>query len=315
MFRVEYCGCSCALQRPDYEGRETCGRGTDCTGRSARPEMPHRLSLRLVRQWGLSDFSVRTVYPGRRGKSSAGPGCAKIFLFSSQNVRPAVAVVQIDPESGERTVFYNVTGYRYAKPCDIPADIAERSRLFLVDGYEPEGAVQLLKLARRANRPSVLDLESGPPEILNEMLALGTDAILPLATAQNLSGCDSPERVLENLRGRTDAALVVTDGANGSWANAEGSLLHQPAFTVKAKDTTGCGDAFHAAYAVGLLEGWDLKERLEFAAYVSSRVALELGGRSGIPTMEHFREADLSFFLRSSEESNRELDEARFIKR
>ena len=253
----------------------------------------------------IASLGARTAFFGFFGENVLSRAAREEFrrvgvlddlFISSPSARPAVAVVQIDPESGERTVFYNVSGYRYAQAADIPPDIAKRSRLFLVDGYETAGAIRLLKLARRENRPSVLDLESGPPEILNEMLALGTDAVLPLASARNLSGYDSPDDVLENLRNRTDAALVVTDGVNGAWADAEGSILHQPAFPVEAKDTTGCGDAFHGAYAVGLLQGWDLKERLEFASYVSSRVALALGGRANIPTMDDFREADLSGF-------------------
>jgi sugar/nucleoside kinase (ribokinase family) len=51
-------------------------------------------------------------------------------------------------------------------------------------------------------------------------------------------------------------------------------------------DTTGCGDVFHGAYIVGLLQGWDLRRVALFSTAVSALKAGKLGGRAGIPTFE-----------------------------
>jgi sugar/nucleoside kinase (ribokinase family) len=48
-------------------------------------------------------------------------------------------------------------------------------------------------------------------------------------------------------------------------------------------DTTGCGDAYHAGYIVGLLEGWPLDLRMEFGSLLASRVAGRVGGRTALP--------------------------------
>ena len=101
------------------------------------------------------------------------------------------------------------------------------------------------------------------------------------------------EDVLAELSRRTDANLAVTDGSRGSWALYSNELLHQPAFEVEATDTTGCGDAFHGAYAFALLQEWEFPQRLEFAAYVASQIALGFGGRSNLPSRGLFEEADL----------------------
>ena len=204
--------------------------------------------------------------------------------------------MQIDPETGDRTVFYNLTDYRRVAPEDLPERIGERTRLVLVDGYDPGGAIPLLKEVRRHGGRAVLDLEAGDKELLNTMLSLGTDAILPLEGARELTGEASPSEVLARLAGRTEGVVVVTDGAAGSWARHGGREFHQPAFSVEVVDSTGCGDAFHGAYCCAALQGWSLPARLEFASYVASRVALALGGRTRLPDRAHFRSLDLSIF-------------------
>ena len=60
---------------------------------------------------------------------------------------------------------------------------------------------------------------------------------------------------MQELTTMTKGQLVVTEGILGSWALTPQGVIHQKAFPVEAIDTTGCGDAFHGAYAVGLLEG------------------------------------------------------------
>jgi len=39
-----------------------------------------------------------------------------------------------------------------------------------------------------------------------------------------------------------------------------------PAFPVEATNTTGAGDVFHGAYALGLAEGMDIPAAMRFAA-------------------------------------------------
>jgi sulfofructose kinase len=71
-------------------------------------------------------------------------------------------------------------------------------------------------------------------------------------------------------------------------------IIHQPAIAVDAVDTTGCGDAFHGAYAAALLDGLALRFCIEFGAWVAAQVALKLGGRTNLPTRDSIRKCDLS---------------------
>jgi sugar/nucleoside kinase (ribokinase family) len=83
----------------------------------------------------------------------------------------------------------------------------------------------------------------------------------------------------------------------------DGTLHHQPAFVVKAIDTTGCGDAFHAGYMVGLLLALPLTLRMELGALLASIVATEVGGRQALPfageLKNHLRD-DISDALRQA---------------
>ena len=208
-------------------------------------------------------------------------------LIADPDARPAVAIVEIDPDTGDRTVFYTLGGYRSLTAADADAADLTGVRLVLVDGYEAAAARALLVRARAAGIRSVLDLEAGEPDTLQELMSLGTDTILPHVAAARLSETDDPQRQLAILsRLATGGTVVVTDGTRGSWGlTPGGAVVHQPAFSVPdVVDTTGCGDAYHAAYAVALMDGLPLGRRMEFAALVASRVARAFGGRTYLPT-------------------------------
>lgn len=252
---------------------------------------------------GLASLGWRVGFVARLGDNTlsevaraelARCGVWPDLLIHDPAATPAVAVVEINP-AGERTVFYSLSGYRSVTAGDVPVETIRRAKLLLVDGYETEAALTALRAAAGSACASVVDVEAGDPATLREIVALAGHAILPLVAARLLTGHAEPEPALRALCEGTRGQVAVTDGARGSWAlDDAGRLLHQPAFPVEVVDTTGCGDAFHAAYASALLDGLDLRLRLEFAAWFASRVALSLGGRANLPTRLSLREGDVS---------------------
>ena len=221
-------------------------------------------------------------------------GVLEDYFIPDASALPGVALVEIDPATGERTVFYTLNGYRSLRREDIPAAAVQRAKLILVDGYETEAALAMLEAAQGTNCRSVLDLEAGEPAMLRKLVELGTDIILPLGTAQRLSGESDAAAALQKLNAWTRGQVLVTDGVKGSWAWTPQGVFHQSAFKVDVVDTTGCGDAYHAAYASALLDGLPLRLRMEFASWVAAQVALKLGGRSNLPTRSSLRRTDTS---------------------
>ncbi|WP_282147823.1 carbohydrate kinase family protein [Algibacter lectus] len=212
------------------------------------------------------------------------------LLIQKEDFQPAIAVVEINSDNGERTVFYSTNNYKPLQPKDLNEEWIKNSRLLFVDGYDVVGNLELLKMAKKHNIPSVLDIETGDISVLKEMISLGSHIILPLEGAQMVSGLEKPKDCLKSISSLTKGQLVITDGANGSWALESDTIIHQPAFPTTVVDTTGCGDAFHGSYAAALLEGKNLKDRLQFASAYSSIIAKHFGGRSYFPSTEEIEQ-------------------------
>ena len=223
-------------------------------------------------------------------------GVVDDFFITDLDASPVAAVVHVDPQTGERTIFYMAKQYHLLKAADIPLDAVRRAKLALVDGYERDAAPTVLEVVRESGGRSVLDIEAGDPGAALRLLELSTDCILPLSEAHALTGEENAERALRCLAKKTTAQLIVTDGVHGSWALTGDGVLYQPAFAVAAVDTTGCGDAFHGAYGAGILGGLPLRGRMELAAWVAAQIALGLGGRNHLPTRDVLRHTDWSVF-------------------
>jgi sulfofructose kinase len=243
---------------------------------------------------GVARLGYNVAYVARIGNNTASAIAVEEFrkndvrtdLFVRDEAsRPALALVEIDPVTAGRTVFIQMKNYGFLRPEDIPVPAIRSARVLLVDSYDLNATETALRAAANSECRSVLDFESGDRKRMTELLRLGTDPILPLACARELTGTTAPETVVRALSGLCPGQVVTTDGINGSWAwdRSRNTVHHQPAFRVASVDTTGCGDAFHAGYIVGLLEGWSLALRLEFGALLASRVATSVGGRTALP--------------------------------
>jgi len=206
------------------------------------------------------------------------------LVARDKNSMPAVAVVEIDAKTSARTVFIMMENYGYIRKGDIPVSAIKNSRLLWVDSYDLDATEAAVKAAEKSACRVLMDFESGDKRRMLGLLKYGTDIILPLECARSLSGRKDPAEALRALSKHTRAQLVATDGISGSWALSGDEIVHRPAFLVKkAVDSTGCGDAYHAGYAMGILEGWPLEMRMECGAFLASLVVGKLGGRTALP--------------------------------
>lgn len=78
-------------------------------------------------------------------------------------------------------------------------------------------------------------------------------------------------------------AAIITLGAAGVVACAEGVTMHVPAFAVAAVDTVGAGDAFCAAFAVRTAEGAPLEEAVRFANAAGAVACTRHGAEPSMP--------------------------------
>ncbi len=212
-------------------------------------------------------------------------GVKNDLFVEKEEAIPAIAVVQIDKQ-GERTVMYSMKGYTPFNPEDVDESIFEDCKLLLVDGYDTEINLHLLKLAQKYHVPSVLDMEIAELDIMQEMVNLTSYAILPLEGAKNLCGKENIKECLQTITSQTNAQIIITDGINGSFAMYKDKIIHQKAYKVNVVDTTGCGDAFHAAFASALIQGMDVPACMQYGSLFAAQIAKEFGGRTKFPTRE-----------------------------
>lgn len=99
-----------------------------------------------------------------------------------------------------------------------------------------------------------------------------------------LTGESEPPRILAEMARRYPAASVVlTLGAQGAYCVHGGQTLFQPAFPVKAVDTTAAGDTFTGYLVAGLARGEALPAVLTRAARASSITVSRKGAADSIP--------------------------------
>lgn len=158
----------------------------------------------------------------------------------------------------------------------------------LVDSTNaPPGSLKVIQRARRSGIPVVLDAERDPTPAMTELMDAADHLVIPRSLGASITGCPEPTDIARALWNSDRAAIVLTDGARGAYAFATPSdMTHVPAFTVTAIDTTGCGDAFHGAYAWATVAGADLGSRVEIGSAAAAVVAAVPAGTPRVATRD-----------------------------
>jgi sugar/nucleoside kinase (ribokinase family) len=202
------------------------------------------------------------------------------------------ATVLVDARSGDRTIL----GYRDPRLALAPADLEpgpiERAACLHVDAVDVEASAFAADVARRAGVPVVLDAD-GPAPGLEKLLAKVDFPIVSRGLAEAMGGRGGLRDALAELCALGARLAVVTLGEYGAIARFGERLIESPAFRVDARDTTGAGDVFHAAFVLGLLEGMACEQILRTANAAAAMSCRALGAQGGLPTR-----SELEAFLR-----------------
>ena len=88
--------------------------------------------------------------------------------------------------------------------------------------------------------------------------------------------------------------VIITLGEAGALVCDGASAVHFEAFPVDAIDTTGAGDAFNGALAVGLSAGGTLEQVIPLASAAAALTCTRRGAQDALPDR-----ADVERFLQS----------------
>jgi sulfofructose kinase len=153
----------------------------------------------------------------------------------------------------------------------VPQHVVATCGAVYTDGYEGTAAVALARQASTFGKPVISDLEVIGPHS-EELVGLTTHLVAPAPVLMRIAGKSDLDNALVELLSRGPQAVVATRGAQGAIGRERGAAraIEVPASPCRAIDTTGAGDAYHAAYVAALQHGAPLVERMRFGADIAA---------------------------------------------
>ncbi len=196
--------------------------------------------------------------------------------------RSPIAYCWITPD-GKRSVAWTRNRLQTLTASEVPLDLVRHAKLLHLDGHHTEAAIAAAREARTAG--VLVSYDAGTFVNGYEELLRHADILIASEFfARKWSGEEDPRKALVKL-GTVGATVTgVTMGEAGSMVIDKGEILFCPAFRIQPVDTTGAGDAYHAAFAVRYLECRDLCACMRFASAVAALKCRRLGARAGLPT-------------------------------
>ena len=199
------------------------------------------------------------------------------------------AYIVIDRSSGERTVLWNRSDKLTLDAAEITEDMITRGRLLHIDGHDTAAVARAAAIARSHGIPVTVDVDTiyhGFDKVLTNVDYLVAASEFP----SNWTGRSDPFRALETIwREYKMQAAMMTLGANGALACAEGGFYYSPGFVVDCVDTTGAGDVFHGAFCYAVLQGMPMLDAMEFSNAMAALNCTALGARGGIRGVDEVR--------------------------
>jgi ribokinase len=250
-------------------------------------------------------LGLKTAYAGILGYDEESQWVENDLKREGVDVSPVVhradampihAYIVVDENHTRTILFHQVR--RVPGIEDFPEkETIQATCMLLIDDTTSPEILKIAALARSLGIPVIADFEREPSQAMTTAV---DHLIVPAHLALDATQTSDPREATRLLWHEQREVVIVTVGAKGCWYyTGGGGVLHHPAFEVDVVDTTGCGDVFHGAYAVGLNEGWDIEQRIRFASAAAAIKATHPGGRQGIPNR-----AEVEVFLNEQQTPN-----------
>jgi sulfofructose kinase len=238
-----------------------------------------------------ASLGLRTMYVGVAGGDAKGRRLREELARRGVDVTHLVerdsenryAVILVDQNSGERLILSHRTDRLNLRDGELPVEDVGQARLVHVDQTDETAALRAAEAGRRAGSFVTTDIDAVGPRT-GELMRLATHAILAEDVARQLTGSVDLEAALGQLRQTLSATLVVTQGAAGASALAEGRFIRADGFRVAVRDTTGAGDVFRGGLIHGILSGEPIDRALCFANAAAAVSCTRVGALDGVPT-------------------------------
>jgi ribokinase len=225
-----------------------------------------------LRGWGVRSGLIGTALgndaAGRRTvKELRKLGVAGRHRMSSKLSSPYE--VCISDRDGNRTFFWQRTPEVLATLGKADLSLIEGAKLLYVDWYDEDYILRPMEKAGRMGVPVFLNFEHGHAD--SELLSrYARHATICQAVTDNAQLGDNAAEVAGNLLDSGVSLALVTLAKNGCLAVSKEEAIRVHAPKVDVVDATGAGATFSAGFIYGLMQGWSLKDKVEFAVAAAS---------------------------------------------
>jgi len=194
------------------------------------------------------------------------------------------AVITVDETSGERIVLWDRDERLNLRARDFDPALIASARILHVDDEDQEAAIAAATVARSAGVPCASDIDR-ITDRTKDLIAAVSIPIFAQHVLPVMTGESDVERGLRAMRQWNDGMLCVTLGPSGAMLLKDDELVIEPAFPVKAVDTTGAGDVFRAAFIYALLKEYPLRKMVRFANAAAAVSCTRAGAMASVPAM------------------------------
>jgi ribokinase len=189
--------------------------------------------------------------------------------------------------AGERTFFGSRGANCYVRPPARAGSWLRGAGALHLMGYNflsrSTGATarKLLAEARRSRIPVSFDIGMGAarqvPRAILRVLGRADILFLSQDEARLLTGVSDPRKAFVALERRGPRVVILKLGRRGCLFRLDDKLQVAPAFAVPVADTTGCGDAFTAAFLWANRREWPVEEAVLLANAAGGVAATVVG--------------------------------------
>ena len=183
-----------------------------------------------------------------------------------------------------RTIVLDMDKRLYIHPADIDVNRLPIPKLIHLDGRHIEAAVKLARWGKKVGARVMLDVGS-VRNTVNDLFPFIDFLVCADDYAMHYFQTTSAAIAALEFKELGIPEVVVTAGTGGSFGIDAGAYVTgQKAFRVDTIDVTGAGDVYHGAYLFGILKGWPLAQKMQFASAAAALKCRSRGARGGIPT-------------------------------
>lgn len=201
----------------------------------------------------------------------------------------AQAFITTDLDDNQITAFH--PGAMTQSEVNSLSDISENIEIVLISPDGKEGMIKHANEAYNKKIPFIFDPGQGLPmfneQELKDFIEKATYITVNDYEAELLS--KNSHMSLDEIQKKVDA-LIITKGSSGSTIMTSSDKIQIPAFNVENPvDPTGCGDAYRAGIAFGIVNNWDWEKSGKLASALASLKVNHKGGQNHNPSIDEIQ--------------------------